>query len=220
MRQPLKKENESKLLSRAIDFNDLNLLKQTLDSGVHPDTRKHKLSPPPLFYACRKGRVEIANELIHRGADYKFKYQANCCAFLYACENGMFETVRLLLQIDKELVHRVDDFGMNGFIYASLFGHMNVMKLLIEYDVDAFKKENDLQDALMNAAMSDQVEAVKLLLDLGFVPNIQDIHGTSTIGHAIENEAMSVIRYFIRFPETLNEENKKLLNTVRLEALF
>jgi hypothetical protein len=31
---------------------------------------------------------------------------------------------------------------------------------------------------------------------------------------------MSVIRYFIRFPETLNEENKKLLNTVRLEALF
>jgi 26S proteasome non-ATPase regulatory subunit 10 len=103
---------------------------------------------------------------------------------------------------------------------ASLWGHIDTMKLLMEKGIDIFNKTNDNEDALMYACSNDQVETFEFLINLGFDPNVKDANSYSSLNHAIFFHSNNVIKYFLEHTDLFNDENKKLLNSIRLDYLF
>ena len=142
-----------------------------LDKGADVNA-KFRYGSTALFKAAERGNVEVVKVLLARGADVKVKdtfYGAT--ALTWALQNNHFETVRAIVEKDRE---SVDEVLLTG-------ARSNEMALLrIGLDVGGAKPET-LTSALAAATAAEKVndEVVGLLKKAGAVapPDVE----TSTL---------------------------------------
>ena len=95
-----------------------------------------------MISACKNGDLEKVKEIILKGEkmgiNEKDDYGFN--GFLYACINGHFEIVKLLIENNSCKIEEKDYGGFNGFIHACLNGHYEIVKLLIENNFEINEK--------------------------------------------------------------------------------
>ena len=88
-------------------------------------------------------------------------------AFLNACRARQLDVVRRLLFEKRVDVNEVDDHGDTGLHIASLYRHVDVVKVLIQNGADVNAVQKNKWTALHFAAESEHVETVKVLIQNG-----------------------------------------------------
>ena len=100
---------------------------------------------------------------------------------LTAAANGDIERVRDHVIADPALVHVTDDSdgetGRTALIWSSIFGHMEVCKLLVECKADVMARDNENTTALHLTSCKGHVEVCKFLVECKADVNATDDSG-------------------------------------------
>ena len=105
-------------LWKAVDTNDEELLKATLDAGCYPDPDgRHYIRP--LMVACRDGHANLARMLLDAGAELNLTDDDEWTALMFAASRGDAELVRMLLERGADPLRR-DENGDTALQIATL----------------------------------------------------------------------------------------------------
>ena len=96
---------------------------------------------------------------------------------LTAAANGDIERVRDHVIADPALVHLADEYGRAALIWSSMFGHMEVCKLLVECKADVMARDNENTTALHLTSCKGHVEVCKFLVECKADVNATDDSG-------------------------------------------
>jgi ankyrin repeat protein len=161
----------SKILFKAIESNNVVIIKLLIQAGVNVDkapTAGDRRTPLFIASVCRK--TEIAALLIEAGADVnKTSYSLACkgvTPLSIASDCGKAEIAALLIEAGAD-VDKADDNGETPLYKASLCEHTEVMAKLIQARADVNKATDDGYTPLFIASIRDCTEAVTQLIEAG-----------------------------------------------------
>jgi len=105
---------------------------------------------------------------------------------LYPEEYGRFD-----LEFD---INSCDKDGDTALMWASMYGHIEVVKLLLEAGADVNAKTIDGDTALKWASDYGHTEIVKLLLEAGADVNAKDKWGNTALVKAIDSGYIKIVK--------------------------
>lgn len=163
---------------------------QTPDSEQTPDVIESfevtELPTPPspmsqvdqaLVAAAFKGDLAQVAAMITKGADVESKDQKNRTPLIFAASNGHTSVVEFLASKGADVNAR-DSGGRSALSYASRRSFNETAKFLVEKGAEVnVQSKKRLVTPLMLAAVSDNQELVRLLLEHGADPSLTDIFG-------------------------------------------
>ncbi|CZR51502.1 uncharacterized protein PAC_01379 [Phialocephala subalpina] len=101
------------------------------------------------------------------------------CLFT-ACTFGFSEVVELLSKASPSAFKRVNVTGATGLHLASQYGHLNIVRTLLDAGVEIDAKDDGMTTALVRACSAGHDGIVTLLLDRGADQNVQgERYGTA-----------------------------------------
>ncbi|MGL4652687.1 ankyrin repeat domain-containing protein [Cetobacterium sp.] len=119
----------------------------------------------------------------------------------------------------KNNYHKTRKFLQNGFnpnyvfvkfkftiplIFASQNGHIEIVKLLLEYGADTNIQTDTGATALGFASQNGHIEIVKLLLEYGADTNIQTDTGATALGFALQNGHIEIVKLLLEYGAQTN----------------
>ena len=176
-------------LLEAVKRGHLKIAKILVDEGARINMYdKNKQSP--LIFAAMKGYSDVADYLLQNGAVPEFfdkkrknsyfyaraannpkvlkrlkKYNNYATEFLVSIKKGDIETVRRLLKKFPNANIRFFN-GASALMLASYFGHLDIVKLLLDYDARIIAlNPNWSSTALMEAASQGHLDVSKFLVE-------------------------------------------------------
>lgn len=143
----------------------------------HPDL----LGQTPLMWAISEGHTKLVAYLIQQEAniDLKYKKGARTQVIHLACFQGRLDIVQLLIEKDKTLLNRVDDYGQSPLIWAASGGHVDIVEYLVKEGADLDLQSNNLgagYTALHWACNRSYNKIAEILINQGAQLNLE---GTS-----------------------------------------
>ncbi|CAN8004558.1 unnamed protein product, partial [Ixodes hexagonus] len=147
-------------------------------------------------------------------------------AIHYAVSHGNFDVVSILLDSKVCDVSKQNKAGYTCMMLVSLAEIKNdthrlvVQRLFQLGDVNTKATQNG-QTALMLAASHGRLEMVKLLLDAGSEPNVQDNDGSTALMCAAEHGYIEIVRALLAHPDTevcLADNDGSTALTIAMEA--
>ncbi|WP_343288923.1 ankyrin repeat domain-containing protein [Wolbachia endosymbiont of Encarsia formosa] len=176
-----------------------------------------------LYKAAANGHKEVVKFLRQNGADVK-KNGALKLTFLHiAVANGYEELVKCVVENDDNIagyIEMVDIFGWTPLYWAAAKEKTEILEILLQA-ISQCGASVDIEDELTGqsplhiAAMSDNVEAVELLINYGANVNHKDVLGWTTFYCASARGNKKVINYLIAHGASIetNDSYKILLFT-------
>ena len=125
-----------------IDLNTLNVLGES-----------------PLMLASLKGELELATQMVQKGADVN---KTGWTPLHYAASNGHAPLIRLLLE-NHAYIDAESPNGTTPLMMASMYGSPEAVKLLIEEGADPLLKNQQGLTALDFANRGKRPDAIQLL---------------------------------------------------------
>lgn len=120
----------------------IDQVRRLLDEGAGA-----KLINGALIRACYNGDVEVARLLLERGADPSFRGNAS---LVESSRRGYLDVVLLLLDSGAE-VDATHDGGWTGLMCACRLGHVDMVRLLLEYQPYYRRRRVDTVDTGLQA---------------------------------------------------------------------
>ncbi|HLJ57115.1 MAG TPA: ankyrin repeat domain-containing protein, partial [Chthonomonadaceae bacterium] len=105
-------------------------------------------------------------------------------ALVVAAQKGDAAAVEALLTAKTAVNEREPRLGRTALSAATVAGHGDVVKTLLDHHADVDCRDKDGTTPLMNAANVGYAGIVALLLDHGARPNLQDRSGSTALIHA------------------------------------
>jgi ankyrin repeat domain-containing protein 50 len=137
-----------------------------------PQGDRHPTSPPPLYYSCRLGFVNITKWLLDsRGADSNAQGGSYGNALNVASYYGHQGIVELLLERGVDVNAQHESHG-TALRLASYFGHRGIVELLLERGADV-NQVGSYDSPLRLASYFGHRGIVELLLERGANINAQ-----------------------------------------------
>ncbi|MFB9079038.1 ankyrin repeat domain-containing protein [Flavobacterium procerum] len=144
-----------------------------------------------LGYCCKFGRYDFVEKIIQRKADLSMAkedeyYQYD--ALYIAIENQNEKIVDLLLEKKVDVNRTYTESGITPLSLACQYSNFHIIETLINHkaNVDGtYNRETDMASIpILEAVMSKNKEAVKLLVEKGANINQIDLEGVSALGYA------------------------------------
>jgi ankyrin repeat protein len=127
-----------------------------------------------------------------------------------ACRAGDMERVKQLLDGDGGVhVDKRDWQGMTALMWASIYGHTEVVRLLLDKGALLDEKDEDGRTALMRASDNSHTEVMRLLLDKGALLDEKDNGGRTALMWASDNGHTEVMRLLLDKGALLDEKDKR-----------
>ncbi|KAJ1569366.1 hypothetical protein HK405_006057 [Cladochytrium tenue] len=177
---------------------------QTLLSQVAPTDRlvTDELGRTVVhFAACCTGTGPL--EFLRNEIDMDFRTldKAKMSPLLMAAKHGRQENVRII--IDKIGADNVDatsnSSGLNGLHFASHYGHINVVKVLLDAGAKVdIPDKKDKSTALMESCKVGHIEIARILLERGADPYFSDKLGRTALHHAAKNGYQDIVHLLLR----------------------
>jgi ankyrin repeat protein len=164
---------------QALHINQNACLEILLRHGLKPDAMDHggiTLMGRALSEAVRRGNAEQVKLLLAHGARTDEKFQGKV-VWEHAMRLGRVEIARLLEEAGAT-TSNLDETGQ--FVALCMAGDARGAREMMERSPDLVKRSP--QNLVARAVFTKRLEAVKLLLELGFDPNYQEDNGA--IHHA------------------------------------
>jgi ankyrin repeat protein len=153
-------------VERARD-GDVFAVRYFLDAGMNPDAADSD-GKTPLVAAAEKGRLEIVQLLLNKGAKVDLrdgKYRAT--PLIWASLGGHEAIAELLLARGADPKIKEQKQGVDALIAASARGRTKLVKLLLDHGANPKTVDKEGKTAVMWAAKAGDSAAVKLLTDAG-----------------------------------------------------
>ena len=168
----------------------VQIVKALLDANanVNATSNSKNGNTTPLLVACTRGHSKIMRMLLEKGADRKSKYMSFGRAMHCACLNGHIAAVRTLLDHGAGLCQARDDVVNTTLHFASFFGHLEIVRELIEqYGADMCVSDLNGRTPMDDALEGNHSEVAEYLLGR-YRNSIWKHHGQLSL-HAILQEA-------------------------------
>ena len=151
--------------------------------GVNPNIIFDGLTA--LLYSVARWSVQVVNVLLQNGASPCIGHsEKGFSPLMIACYKGNLEIAKVLIKADRSTVNQTDIDGKSALILASLYGHTEIVRLLLENGSNPNMMDNDGRSSLMAASQNGYTESVHLLLEAGADPNLVYKSGQSALTSA------------------------------------
>ena len=176
-------------LIEAARAGDAEEVRALLEQGARVDAADSS-GATALVAAAYGNHVEVARLLIEAGADVDAKDATEQSAYLIATSEVGDDTELLELTLDAGAdVNAKDSYNGTGLIRAADRGHVQIVRRLLETDIDVDHVNRLGWTALLEAIIlgggdERHVETVRVLVDGGVDVNLADGDGVSPLAHA------------------------------------
>lgn len=196
-------------LAEAVNLADEKLVGLLLKAGADPNLGTEE-SQTPLMLAARTGSLPIVQALVSAGARVNAHEKTReQTPLMWAIGTGSSTVVDYLLKHGAEVDVRsaVNDWGnqitsepraqyrpsggLTPLLYATRFGCVECVKLLLKAGADVNRPTPDGITPLMNAIDNLQWEVANYLLDQGANPHLADWWGRTALYIAIDMRSFS-----------------------------
>jgi len=201
-------------LMAAASQGDLVAIRELLNLGADPfkkDTREEGA----IHKALRAGNDEIVDLLEGRHYENWRNKPSRFSEedFLKAIEFNNAKIVEDFLERDFD-VNGKDEDGFPYLIYAVFSGSYDVLETFLENDAEV-NLTFDTRSALSVASMFGETEMVRLLLEHGADPNLQDRMGTTALMFAAEEGEEKIVNMLLK--SGADTEFKDMQNEMALD---
>ena len=125
--------------------------------------------------------------------------------------NGDLEGVKQALDKGAEVNGKEPQIGATALIAASIMGHTEIMKLLVEKEANVNAADNNAFTPLIYSAAKGNVEGIKLLLEHGANVDTRNANGETALIRAAGEGHADVVRILIEKGADLNIKNQLIL---------
>ncbi|GLH08976.1 Poly [ADP-ribose] polymerase tankyrase [Gryllus bimaculatus] len=176
---------------------------QQLDLLVKLLVKKHAVNVSdcdgvtPLHIAAKVGNLKFVDILLKRGADGKAKDRNGLNALHYATMGGNCEIIELLIQMGVD-----DRSGKSNYekciFLAAMVGKVEAMKTLLKHGA-VIDKTNPRHCSLLHYGnVSKNDEIIRLLLDVGIDPNVQEYSAKNAPLHiAVKSGVLKIVEMLL-----------------------
>ena len=202
-------------LHKAVYSENVKLVEILLDNGADPNIIKNiedeTWDTTPLNLACERLNIPIINLLLEHGAipnDNDDETNLGWILSASVSNEQKLDAIKLLLESGYKLY----DFDRIDFDKLEE-DDIEIAKLIIKYEEPDIKNK-----ILLNAALNDQIEMVRLLLDNGADPNTIDRYNTPLM-YAIDNENLPMMILLLDHgadPHYVNKDEYDKFNMLQL----
>ena len=148
-----------------------------------------------MYSAVKYGQTEIVNLLIQQGADRNLMDNSDpkMSLLMIAASHGYSQIVRQLLTAEN--INQQDGNGNTPLMHATKYGHIEIMKLLIENGAE-ISKCNKYDDNLLHLAAYGGVhdEIVKFLIQSGVNVNQVNSDGQTPLMVAVHGGEIEIVK--------------------------
>jgi ankyrin repeat protein len=167
-----KKKSGLTPLAYAIKENNLNLVKLLFQAHANPNQMLN--AKPLIFYALEKGNEEIALTVLQAGANKTAENRNNESVLIAAIKYGA-ENVVSFLSEDQKVLSKAKANPNPLLIAVIESGNESLLEWLLDQGIRPNPLPHLVQP-LNEAVKSQNIHAVKLLLELGGDPNQIDVN--------------------------------------------
>lgn len=113
-----------------------------------------------------------------------------------AASNGDATMVKHILDLHPELATSINEQGWSALHLAARFGHIDVLKVMLDRGADlSLASNNQIEAQPLHAAVAgNQPEMVKLLLDAGADVNATQMLGWTALHGAAQQEHLEIVK--------------------------
>lgn len=182
----------------------------------------------PLFIACKRGHVDIAEYLIktcNADIEQRGKYEVpddrsiHCVTPLWcAAVSGNLEVIKCLVSHGAD-VNAVSDSGSTPVRSACFMTHMDIVSYLVEKGADILIANYNGGTCLINSVQS--VELCTFLLEHGADVNATDIQNKTALHYAIQEHRFHTTKLLLKYnadPYLRSRYNDDALQTACLKG--
>ena len=204
--------DNNKLLIEAVkngkDYKYSNIIYRLLEEGVDINA-KDEGGITALMWAICKGNIEIIKMLLKKGADVNAKdingVSVLAMSLMRPSRWRKKEIVSILLEKGAD-VNAVDNFGLTAVMWA--------YKDLENFDLDLVsmlrdKGADDSGGPIMTASSRGDIDAVKMLLDMGMYIDKKDNKGWTALMYASFNGQSDIVSMLIEKGADVNTRDNK-----------
>ena len=212
----------------AAEKQDRRVIELLLDYGAHINAPTQG-NMPPLTGAVVRNQVDNCKVLLERGADAEIRNNSGKCMLELAVRNENLAVVELLLDHGIDVNTRssigghvlftalaIDDVrppvkiidgvrwvrGKESFSLTKL----EIMRLLIDRGIDIDRRIADDSTCLHIAAVTGDIETVKILLDAGADPNVVDDFNRKPLQDAIYQKRTDIVKLLLPRTTNINDQ--------------
>lgn len=160
-------------LAHAAEHGDLAKVRDCLDRGV-PVDEVGSSGFTALIYAAMEGHLEIARELIKRGA--KLDYEYGYTALMWAVTGGHKPVALLLIESGASL-DQPSNQGFTALMVAITSHEKELAEILVHKGADLDRVTQRHNTAIALTIEMDQIDTLRLLLEKGVSLDIRNVDG-------------------------------------------
>ncbi len=186
-------------LASAAERGDLSAVERLLEEGASVEDRDDS-GRTALVVAAYENHLEVARKLIEAGADANVKDDTEQSAYLISTSEVGDDPRLLRLTLENGAdVESLDSYNGTGLIRASERGYAEIVKELLNTDIDVDHVNNLEWTALLEAIIlgdggSQHTEVVRLLVDSGADVNLADGDGVTPLEHARKSDYKEIVQ--------------------------
>eukprot|EP00913_Durusdinium_trenchii_P020569 g19319.t2 len=154
---------------------------------------------PAIMVAAAVGSRDILEMLLQAGADSTAVDELLETALHAAAEAGQLECAEVLLENGEtlQLVNQPQEAGLTPLHMASRNGHVEMIRLLLDFGACRDARDHMGVNALHVAAEYGQEEVVEFLLEIGMDIEATEEAGATALYLAAENGQLSVVKALV-----------------------
>ena len=184
---------------KAIVFDQVSVVGNLIYRGMDPNTPTEK-GEPALVFAIRSGAPKTVGFLLKQpGIQIDATNTADETALMLAANSNDLASAKLLIEAGAS----VNRPNWTPLHYAASKGHTAMMRLLIENDAYIDAESPNATTPLMMAAYYATPNAVKLMLEEGADPTLQNKDGQTALAMAASKDKLLSVKYIRAFIEAL-----------------
>jgi ankyrin repeat protein len=179
-------------LHGSVTTNSSSQSEGSVAAAIEPAARIHALNAA-LIEAVKAGDLNRIERLVADGADVNAKSRERWSPLTTASPGGDVDMVETLFGEGAIKANSLDGQGWTPLMIATIEGHREVVRALLEYGVEVNAWNNQGWTALRFAVSMDETEILRLLLAAGADANLVDDEGTTALMQAaVENSVDSL----------------------------
>ncbi|XP_035703978.1 ankyrin repeat domain-containing protein 17 isoform X5 [Folsomia candida] len=151
----------------AADGGHEKVVDRLISQGADVEAQSERTKDTALSLACTKGRYEVVELLLKRGANKEHRNVSDYTPLSLAASGGFVNIIKLLLQTGAEINSRTGSkLGISPLMLAAMNGNTSAVRLLLDMGSDINAQiETNKNTALTLACFQGRHEVVSLLLE-------------------------------------------------------
>ena len=131
---------------------------------------------------------------------------------LSSCKLGDLNAVKEILQSGNYDIYEKHGFGKNGFMYACIFGHLNIVKYLVEMKYNIHEKDKYGGNAFMHACDGGHLNIVKYLVEINYNIYEKCNGGMNGFMVACVHGYLNIVKYLVEINYDIHEKTNDGIN--------